>query len=148
MHSIKPIIEKQRDIYSIEKSSTVSEAAIKMTNHNVGALVVTDGEHVVGIITERDCLKKVLGAKLDPVKTLVCDVMTCPVAVCKPDTSMEECIAVITEKRIRHLPVVEDGKLVGIITSGDILAQKLEKHEETIEYLNEYMFGPFHKMSD
>ncbi|MFH2002710.1 MAG: CBS domain-containing protein [Planctomycetota bacterium] len=146
MHSIKPIIKKQTSVYSIEKSATITRAAVEMADHNIGSLVVTDGNQVVGIITERDCLKRVLAARLDPEKVRVADVMTSPVAVCRPDTSIEECIAVITEKRIRHLPVVDNGKLVGIVTSGDILAQQMETHEETIEYLNQYIYGPFHKM--
>ena len=74
--------------------------------------------------------------------TAVSDVMTSPVAVCRLDTSLDECTEVMTRKRIRHLPVVSKGKLVGIVTSGDILAQQVVKHEETIEYLNQYLFGP------
>ena len=70
------------------------------------------------------------------------EVMTAPVAVCRLDTDLAECKAVMTEKRIRHLPVVEKGKLAGIVTIGDVIAQEVVKHEKTIEYLNQYIYGP------
>ncbi len=142
MQTVKSILEKKTFVASITRDSNVLEAVEVMDKRNIGSLVVTDGDTVVGIFTERDALKRILADRLDPAETAVSDVMTSPVAVCRLDTSLDECTEVMTRKRIRHLPVVSKGKLVGIVTSGDILAQQVVKHEETIEYLNQYLFGP------
>jgi len=142
MQTVKSILEKKTFVASVTKESPVLDAVEVMDKRNIGSLVVTDGDKVVGIFTERDALKRILAKGLDPAKTAVDAVMTAPVAVCRPDTSLDECTEVMTRKRIRHLPVVSKGKLVGIVTSGDILAQQVVQHAETIEYLNQYMFGP------
>lgn len=145
MQTIETIImRKKKAVASISKEKSVLEAAGEMAARKIGSLVVTDGDKVVGIFTERDSLIRVVSKNRDPARTAVSDVMSSPIAVCRPDTSIEECKAVMTEKRLRHLPVVEGGKLVGIVTSGDILAQEVVKHEETIEYLNQYLYGPLH----
>lgn len=143
MTSIKNLMEKQSGVVAICKEATIVEAARLMNEKNIGALVVTEGDKdkVVGIFTERDCLKRVIAVEADPATTRVGEVMTSPVAVCRPDTSAEECKSVMTEKRIRHLPVVENGKLVGIVTIGDLISQEVIKFEKTIEYLNQYIYG-------
>lgn len=142
MSNVRTLIENKSHVASIGVEGSIVEAAMLMNEKNIGSLVVTEGEKVVGIFTERDCLKRVVAAQRDPANTQVGEVMTAPVAVCRLDTSLEECKAVMTEKRIRHLPVVEEGKLVGIVTIGDVIAQEVVKHEETIEYLNQYIYGP------
>jgi len=96
---------------------------------------------VIGIFTERDVLMRVVAEGLEPARTTVGEIMTSPVACCHPDTTLEECVTVITEKRHRHLPVVEDGRLCGIISSGDLLAQQVRNQETTITYLKEYLHG-------
>jgi len=143
MVTVKTILKKKSFVASISKESQILEAAFEMSKRNIGSLVVTDQNNVVGIFTERDCLKKVVAEGKDPKATKIKDVMTSPVAVCHPETSIEECKAVMTEKRIRHLPVVSDGRLEGIITIGDITALEAACKEKTIEYLNEYIYGPF-----
>jgi len=142
--TVKDILNKKNpSVASILKSDTVLDAAKKMNAGRIGSLVVTEGDNVVGIFTERDILTRVVASGRDPEKTPVGEVMTSPLACCRRDTTLEECRAVMTERRIRHLPVVEEKKLLGIITSGDILARKIDAHEETIRYLHEYIYGPY-----
>ncbi len=112
-----------------------------MNERRIGGLVVTSGDRVIGIFTERDVLIRVVAAGRPPGETLVESVMTTPMACCRRDTPLAECRAVMTNKRIRHLPVVEEGKLYGIISAGDILAGEVADQRETIEYLHEYLYG-------
>jgi CBS domain-containing protein len=132
---------KGGQVVSIGAGETVLAAASLMNERAIGGLVVTDGERVVGIFTERDILRRVVAQRKDPAATLVRDVMTAPVACCRPDTSLAECRSVMTEKRIRHLPVVERERLCGIVTIGDLMAQEVGEHQATIEYLQSYIFG-------
>lgn len=142
MQSVRSILDRKGlEVFAVSEGATVLDAARVMNERRVGALVVTQGEHVVGIFTERDVLNRVVAARRDPGETRVADVMTTPVAVCGPDTSRDECRAVMREKRIRHLPVVDDDRLVGIISIGDILLNGEAESEETIRYLYEYMHG-------
>jgi signal-transduction protein with cAMP-binding, CBS, and nucleotidyltransferase domain len=144
MKTVKEVIAKKGEfVESIEKHSSVYDAAQRMNERKIGALVVTEKDSVIGIFTERDILQRVVAARGKPEDIRVGDVMTSPVACCKHSTTLEECTGVMTEKRIRHLPVVEEGRLCGIITSGDILAHRVTEHQETIEYLNQYIFGTY-----
>jgi len=148
---VKDILAKKGPaVACIGGANTVLEAAREMNARRIGALVVTDGDSVVGIFTERDIMTRVVALQLDPGSTKVEQVMTRPVACCRPDTSLAECKAVMTAKRIRHLPVVEHNKLVGIVTSGDVLATEVSEHKEkiddlsrSIDYLHEYMHGSY-----
>jgi CBS domain-containing protein len=132
---------KGTQVVRIGCEATVLDAARIMNEHRIGGLVVTEGEKVVGIFTERDILCRVVAVKRDPDKTVVREVMTQPVAVCSPETKRAECRAVMREKRIRHLPVVKDEQLVGIVSIGDILEDAEAEQKETIRYLYEYMVG-------
>lgn len=144
MATVKDVLDKKgSSVASISKSDMVLDAAKKMNETKIGSLVVTEGDHVVGIFTERDILIRVVASGRDPKETPIGEVMSSPVACCRRDTTLDECRAVMTEKHIRHLPVVEEKRLLGIITSGDILARKVDVHEETIRYLNEYIYGPY-----
>ncbi len=132
---------KGNDVATVEHASNVLEAAIVMNQRKIGAVVVSDGDRVVGIFTERDILNRVVAGKRSPDATRVGDVMTSPMACCRRDTPIEECRAVMTGKRIRHLRVVEEGQLYGMISSGDILANEVKDQQNTIEYLHEYLHG-------
>lgn len=144
MAIVKDIIgDKGNLVNSVEKSDNVLNAAKLMNERRIGSLVVTEGDKVIGIFTERDILVRVVAAQRDPAKTTIQEVMTTPVACCKLTTPVEEVTAVMTNKRIRHIPVVEDQKLIGIVTSGDILAHRESKHQETIEYLHQYIRGDY-----
>ena len=134
------LANKSGEVAIIEEEATVMEAAKIMSDRRIGSLVVGRREKVVGIFTERDVLNRVVARHLDPLETLVKDVMTTRVACCQPTTKLAECRSVMTEKRIRHLPVVNDGRLLGMISSGDILALEHREQERTIEYLHEYLY--------
>ncbi len=141
MPTAKDILAKKSgDVAIIGEEATVMEAAKIMSDRHIGSLVVGRLEKVVGIFTERDVLNRVVARHLDPLETIIKDVMTTPVACCQPTTKLAECRNVMTEKRIRHLPVVEDNRLVGMISSGDILALENEEQQQTIEYMHEYLY--------
>jgi CBS domain-containing protein len=135
------LAQKGNSVTSIAPDATVKEAARLMNKARVGALVVLDGDTLVGIFTERDVLTRVVAAERDPVGTLVKDVMTTPVHSCRPSTALIDCKRMMSERRFRHLPIVERGKVVGMISSGDIMANTLHFQEQMLEYLNEYLHG-------
>lgn len=135
------LARKGTDVATVAHDSTVLEAAKLMNNRRIGAVVVTRGDKVVGIFTERDILTRVVAAGCDPGDTQVAGVMTSPMACCRRETPLAECKATMTSKRIRHLPVVEEGRLFGIVSSGDILAIEVADQQATIEYLHEYLYG-------
>ena len=132
---------KGTDVATVKREATVLEAAKLMNERRIGALVVTSGENVVGIFTERDILNRVVAAGLRPETCKIADVMTSPMACCHRDTPLAECRAIMTSKRIRHLPVVEEGRLFGLISAGDLLANEVDAQQTTIEYLHEYLYG-------
>ena len=134
------LAKKSGDVAIIGEEATVMEAAKIMSDRRIGSLVVGRREKVVGIFTERDVLNRVVARHLDPMETIIKDVMTTPVACCQPTTKLAECRRVMTEKRIRHLPVVERNRLVGMLSSGDILALEFGEQKQTIEYLHEYLY--------
>ncbi len=134
------LAKRRRDVVIIGEEATVMEAAKIMSDQRIGSLVVGRGEKVVGIFTERDVLNRVVARHLDPLETIVKDVMTTPVACCQPTTKLAECRSVMTAKRIRHLPVVKENRLLGMISSGDILALEFGESQQTIEDLYEYLY--------
>ena len=132
---------KGRQVFTIAADESVLSAAHCMNDRGVGGLVVVDGEHVAGIFTERDILRRVVAVGRDPAKTQVREVMTSPVAFCRRETTLAECRYVMTERRIRHLPVVDEHGVCGIVTIGDLMAHEATEHQATIQYLHEYIFG-------
>ena len=142
MATVQTILAKKgRTVVSTSITDTVLDAARVMNERGIGGLIVLDGEQVAGMFTERDILRRVVAMRRDPARTPVGDVMTTPVAVCRPETTLAECRAVMTDKRIRHLPVVDGNGVCGIVTIGDLMAEEVTEHEATIQYLNEYIFG-------
>ena len=141
MATVWRILEKKgKAVSSTELTESVAAAARLMNERKIGGLVVTDQGKMVGILTERDILTRVVAQARDPVATTVREVMTSPVATCRRETSLNECIGVMTSKQIRHLPVVDDRGVCGIITSSDLLAFQVTEHEATIRYLKSYTF--------
>jgi CBS domain-containing protein len=142
MPNVQAILDaKGNQVFNVAEDHTVLDAAHTMNKHRVGALVVTRGEKVIGIFTERDILNRVVAAGRDPSRTAVREVMSTPVACCAPETTHDECRTVMRTQRIRHLPVVQSERLVGIISIGDVLAAVEARQGETIRYLHEYMYG-------
>jgi CBS domain-containing protein len=135
------LARKGTDVYGISPGTSVLDAARKMNDRGVGGLVVLEAGRLVGIFTERDILRRVVAPGLDPGATLVRDVMTTPVHACGIGTTLEDCRRIMTERRIRHLPVVSQERLFGIVTIGDILAHRADEQDSAIEYLSTYMFG-------
>src|SRR2546429_9732897 len=120
MPTVQDILaRKGSDVVSVRPGETVLKAAELMSERGVGGLVVTEGGRLVGIFTERDILRRVGAPRRDPAATKVADVMTTRVTACAPATPVEECAAMMTGKRIRHLPVVTERGLAGVITIGD-----------------------------
>ena len=116
----KMIEERSAVVYSVPPGISVTECVRRMNELKIGAMLVMEGDRLVGIFTERDAMTRVLGGGLDPTDTLVSEVMS-PDPVCvTPSTTLEEARALVTTKRIRHLPVVDDGKVVGMVSSGDL----------------------------
>jgi CBS domain-containing protein len=121
-------------------TATVLDAAHVMNDKGIGGVVVLDDHTLVGIFTERDIMRRVVAANRDPAKTLVSDVMTTECLTILPDVQIAVCRAMMSTRRIRHLPVVHDGGLVGMITSGDVLAFEVAEAEAQIEQLEKYVF--------
>ena len=127
---------------TIDRDATVLDAAAKMNERRIGALVVMHEDKIVGMFTERDVMNRVVAIRKDPAATRIREVMTTKVAFCTLETPLEECRTAMTKHKIRHLPVVDGGKLAGLLSSGDLLARELAAQEETIRFLHEYMQGP------
>ena len=142
MATVQAILtRKGGQVVSIGAAESVLAAASLMNERGIGGLVVLEGDRVAGMFTERDILRRVVAVRHDPATTLIRDVMTTPVAFCRRETTLDECRAVMTAKRIRHLPVVDEAGVCGIVTIGDLMAQEVTDRESTIQYLNEYIFG-------
>jgi CBS domain-containing protein len=124
------------DVVAASPDDTVLAAAQLMTQRGIGGLVVKRGDELAGIFTERDILRRVVGGQRDPATTRVADVMTSPVLTVRPDTKVVECRLLFTDRRIRHLPVLDaDGSVCGVVTSGDVLAFEADEARTQIEHL-------------
>ncbi len=135
------LTEKGNDVCTIAPDAMVLEAVKLLAEKNVGALVVMQGERLVGVISERDYLRKVALSQRDSSAVPVSDIMTSPVACARPEQSVEECMAMMTDKRIRHLPVVADDTLVGVISIGDLVKAIIAEQKFIIEQLEHYIAG-------
>jgi CBS domain-containing protein len=141
MATVKDILDRKgSNVVTIVPDDSVLTAAKLMNQLRIGGVVVVEDGEIVGIFTERDILRRVVAERLDPATTPIREVMTTPVTTCRPGAPLDEVRALITEKRVRHLPVVDDDGLCGIVTSGDLLAHQAEEQADTIQYLNSYMF--------
>jgi len=140
--TVRDILQvKGADVWRIPFEATVLDALRLMAEKQVGALVVVDGTKPVGVISERDYARKViLHGRASPT-TLVKEIMTSPVVYTHPDQPIEECMAIMTDKRIRHLPVMDEGKLAGIISIGDLVKTIIAEQKFTIEQLERYIMG-------
>jgi CBS domain-containing protein len=114
------IFEEHEAIHSVGPDTPVTECVRTMAAEKIGALIVMDGERLIGIFTERDALNKVLAAGLDPVRTKVSEVMTKDPYCIPPTTTVGEAMALVTKRRFRHLPIVEHGKVLAVVSSGDL----------------------------
>jgi len=144
MGKISDILTKKgSQVYTISQGETVFEAVKRMVEHNAGCLLVTEGEKIHGIITERDYLRGIALAGRTSKTTQVQEIMTSRIVVVHPDTSVEEAMAIMTDRRFRHLPVVDSGKLVGIVSIGDLVKQISQDRKFEIQYLTDYITGKY-----
>jgi CBS domain-containing protein len=137
----KILSDKGGDVISISGDATVFDAVKKMVEANVGAILVTggDADKIEGIFTERDYLRRIAVEGRTSRETLVRDVMTAPVIVVSPETSVEEAMALMTDRRIRHAPVVDDDHLLGMVSIGDLVRLQSQEQSFKIRYLTEYI---------
>ena len=140
MHTVSEILgEKDRAVIEIDGGETVFEAVKAMVEANVGALLVTDGTEIAGIFTERDYLRRIAVEGRRSRDTLVREVMSSPVICVTPETPVDETMAMMTDRRIRHAPVVADGALVGMISIGDLVKFTSKRQTFQIQYLTDYI---------
>ncbi|BAN23189.1 CBS domain-containing protein [Caballeronia insecticola] len=146
MATVKQILRAKSDasVHTIDAEASVFEAVALMSKVQVGALVVTVGDAVCGIVTERDYARKVILQDKVSRTTTVCEIMTAPVMSVSLRTSAEECMALITRYRIRHLPVMEGGRLIGMVSIGDMVRHLIEEQQFAIDQLESYVRGPHH----
>lgn len=141
--TVKDLLEsKSKEVWTIGPGDLVYDAIVKMATKQIGALVVTEGNKVAGIITERDYARKVILQNKSSKSTSVRSIMTERVIYVRPDQTIEECMALMTEKHIRHLPVLDEDKLVGIISIGDVVKVVISEKEFLIDQLTSYISGP------
>jgi CBS domain-containing protein len=131
--------DKGSRVLRIEASSSVFEAVQEMVEQNVGSLLVTDGGDIVGIVTERDYLRRVTLEGRTDRETPVGEIMSSPLVIVTPETDVDECMAIMTDRRIRHLPVVEDGDVVGVVSIGDVVKFTSKQQSFEIQYLTDYI---------
>ena len=142
MARVRDILQRKgTQILSIGPEATVLQAALHMTEHKVGALVVLDQGQLVGVISERDLMQRVVAQERDPARTTVGEVMTGEVICCSPETTLEEARGAMRNRRIRHLPVVVENELLGVVSIGDLNAYLTADQEQTIFLLSEYLYG-------
>ena len=142
MKTVKQLVEeKPHKLLSIAPSMSVFEALQKMAEFDVGALVILDEGRLVGIFSERDYARKLILHGKSSKETRVDEIMTTRVVCIGPDRSAEECMALMTDKRVRHLPVLEDKKVVAVISIGDVVREMIEDQKHTIEQLEQYIMS-------
>ena len=142
MTTIRQLLrEKGHKIYSVGPDSTVYDAIRMMADENIGSLLVMEGGKIVGIITERHYARNVVLKGRTSPATRVRDIMENKVLYAQPDQSVEECMAIMTDKRVRHLPVIEQGKEIGLVSIGDLVKSIISDQKFTIEQLEHFIRG-------
>lgn len=142
MTTVQQLLQnKGSQVWTIGPEASIYEALELMAEKNIGALVVVDGDNLVGIMSERDYARKVALVGRTAQTTTVRDIMTDQVYYVRPEQTIDECMGLMTGKRIRHLPVLDDDKLAGVISIGDVVKAVISKQEFLIEQLENYIVG-------
>jgi CBS domain-containing protein len=143
MKTVAHVLSSKPDqtVYTITPTASVFDAVKLMAEKSIGALVVKEGEKVVGIITERDYARKIVLMARSSGDTPVRDIMTSSVMYVRPDQASEECMVLMTENRLRHLPVMDGGKLIGLISIGDLVKDIISEQKFIIQQLEHYITG-------
>lgn len=144
MPTVSEILDhKGAMVLSVDSNETVFDAICLMADVNIGAVLIQDDDTISGIFTERDYLQRIALNSRSSRKTRVGEVMTSPVISADPNDSIQKCMETMTTCRCRHLPVVENGKLLGIVSIGDLVKRMLDEKEQEIEQLNQYITGSY-----
>jgi CBS domain-containing protein len=141
MITVHHLLQDKRDAWSVSPETIVYDALKLMAEKNIGALLVLERDKLVGIFSERDYARKVILKGKSSREIMVKEIMTEEVLYVRPDQTIEECMALMTAKRIRHLPVLEGGKVVGVISIGDVVKAIISEQEFTIKQLENYITG-------
>lgn len=142
MHTASDILrDKGHGVWSVKPTNTVLEALGVMAEHDIGAVLVLDGDKLVGVLSERDYARKVVLAGRSSRESQVRDVMTAHVVCVSPERSIDECMALMTNKRLRHLPVLDHKRVVGIVSIGDLVKATIDDQQFTIAQLQSYIAG-------
>jgi CBS domain-containing protein len=135
------LLGKGAEVWSLSPSSTVYDAVAMMADKRVGALLVMEGSQIMGIVSERDYARKVILRGRSSHDTPVTEIMSSPVVTVTPDATVAECMHIVTEHRFRHLPVVENGKVAGMVSIGDLVNWVISEQQETIRHLEAWIAG-------
>jgi CBS domain-containing protein len=135
------LAEKGHRIFAIGPDEPVLAAVRLMADHYIGALLVMRGDELVGIVSERDYARKIILQNRASAETPVRDIMSSPVVTVKPNDTTDTCMRICTERRVRHLPVVEGGKVVGVLSIGDLVKAVISEQSQEIEHLQRYIAG-------
>ena len=143
MTTVADILKSKADpaVHTIGPEASVFEAVQSMAQKNIGALLIVEHDQVVGMITERDYARKIVLMARASRETKLRDIMTRPVMYVRPQHTSEECMALMTENRLRHLPVLEEGQLIGLISIGDLVKDIISEQKFIIEQLEHYISG-------
>ena len=143
MSSVAQVLKSKQDnsVYTISASDSVYNAIKLMADRQIGALIVTDGDAIAGIVTERDYARKVVLMERSSKETLVREIMSKAVRFVRLDQTTDECMALMTDHRMRHLPVIDQEKLVGMVSIGDLVKNIIEDQRFTIQQLEQYISG-------
>ena len=142
MALVKQVLtRKGQTVYSIEPDQPVLEAIRLMAQYGIGALLVMQGPRLVGVISERDYARKVLLKGRASSDTAVRDIMSSPVLTVHADQSVRECMQIMTDRRVRHLPVLEGQRVIGVVSIGDLVRTVVDEQQQTIEQLEQYIHG-------
>lgn len=134
---------KGNEVVSVSVDSTVFEAVKKMAENHIGALLVFDGDHLSGIVSERDYARKVILKGRHSHDTQVREIMSSPVHSVTPERTVDECLCLMTKERIRHLPIVENEKVLGLVSMGDLVKWIISSQSHTIHHLQNYIAGEY-----
>ncbi|MBT2116247.1 CBS domain-containing protein [Dyella sp. LX-66] len=142
MRQVKHLLDsKGHQVFSIAEDATVLDAIKHMAERQVGALLVMRGEQLVGMVSERDYARKVILQGRSSAQTSVAEIMSSPALTVGPETEVEYCMRLCTDSRIRHLPVVHDSRVMGVISIGDLVKAVIEEQAEQIDHLEQYIAG-------
>jgi CBS domain-containing protein len=133
------LAQKGADVVTIDESATVGDAARLLAEHRIGALVIASDDGVRGILSERDVVRGIAAQGMTALAGAVADLMTTAVTTCSPDDSVDALMAIMTDRRVRHLPVIDDGRLAGIVSIGDVVKHRVEELQVEAKTLHDYI---------